>query len=68
MDFVLSLLVLAAFALAVASIFVWRRGGKTQALLMLLLAVIGLGNVLIWTVPDAGGIAPADRLAAEATP
>lgn len=63
MDIVLSLLVLASLALAAGAIALWRRGEhRKQSLLMLLLAIIGLINVAIWTVPDSGGDAPIDKL------
>ena len=59
MNTVLSILVLAAFALAAGAVFLWRRGApRKQIGLMLLLAVIMVINVAIWTVPDAGGNAP----------
>ncbi len=47
----LSLLVLASFALAAGGLYVLavRRDGKKGAL-MLLAAAVALGNVLIWTV------------------
>lgn len=60
---VLSLVMLAAFALVGGAFFLWRRTGETkQPLLMLLLAVIALVNVLIWTVPSADGTAPIDKV------
>lgn len=63
MDTVLSLMVLAALALIVGALMLWRRtGNRKQALLMLLLAVIALVNVGIWTVPDASGDAPLDKV------
>ena len=63
MDLVLSLLVLAAFALVGGAWLGWRRGlPMKQVGLMLLLALVMIVNVAIWTVPDAGGDAPVDRL------
>ena len=65
MDAVLSVLVLTAIALAGGALFLWRRGGATkQVWLMLLLAVVMIANVLIWTIPDSSGTAPMDRAAA----
>ena len=65
MDAVLSVLVLVAIALIGGAIFLWRRGGATkQVWLMLVLAVVMIANVLIWTVPDGSGTAPVDRAAA----
>ncbi len=58
----LSVLVLAAIALALGAGFLWRRGGSRKQIgLMLLLAVIMAINVGIWTLPDASGNAPLGR-------
>lgn len=63
MDTILSIIMLAAVALVVGAIFLWRRGGsRKQMFLMILLAAIMLANVAIWTVPDASGDAPLDRV------
>lgn len=63
LDAVLSITVLAALALLVGAFLLWRRTGNVKnALLMVLLAAIALVNVAIWTVPDAGGEAPLDKL------
>ena len=60
---VLSILVLAAFALTGGAIFLWRKPGmRRQALLMLALAAIALVNLAIWTVPDSEGRTPAARM------
>jgi hypothetical protein len=60
---VLSILVLAAFALTGGAIFLWRKPGmRRQALLMLALAAIALVNLAIWTVPDSEGRSPAARM------
>lgn len=62
-DFVLGLVMVAAFALCFGAWALWRRTGEAkQPLLMLVLAVIAVLNVLIWTVPDAEGNAPKDQL------
>ncbi|ABC62527.1 hypothetical protein [Erythrobacter litoralis] len=61
-DVVLSVLMLAAFALLLGAFALWRKGVRKQAGLMVVLAIIAVGNVLIWTVPDADGTAPTDRL------
>ena len=64
MDAILSVLVLAAIALAGGAWFLWRRGGATrQVWLMVVLAVVMIANVLIWTIPDSSGTAPVDRAA-----
>ncbi|GMM93199.1 hypothetical protein [Qipengyuania sp. MTN3-11] len=62
-DIVLSIVVLAAFALLGGAWLLYRRTGVAkQPLLMVLLAAIALANVAIWTVPDRSGDAPLERL------
>jgi drug/metabolite transporter superfamily protein YnfA len=64
-DFVLSLVMLAALALVAGAFVLWRRTGEVkQPLLMVLLAVIGVVNVLIWTVPTSSGKVPIDEVKA----
>ena len=63
MDIVLSVVALVALALVARAIYLWRRGVRKQAGLMLVLAVVMIVNVLIWTLPGAGGTAPIDRAA-----
>ncbi|WP_341711223.1 hypothetical protein [Erythrobacter sp.] len=63
LDAVLSLLVLAAIVLVIGAFVLWRRTGNVKnALLMVLLAVVALVNVMIWTLPDADGEAPLEKL------
>ena len=63
LDVVLSITVLAAIALLIGAWFAWRRTRQVkQPLLMVLLALVALMNVAIWTVPDAGGEAPSEKL------
>lgn len=63
MGTVLSILMLAALALVAGAFVLWRRTGSARRpLLMLLLAAIAVANVAIWTLPDAEGTAPLDRL------
>lgn len=63
LDAVLSLLVLAAIVLVIGAFMLWRRTGNVKnALLMVLLAVVALVNVMIWTLPDADGEAPLEKL------
>ena len=58
---VLSLLMLAAFALLAGAYFLWRRSGDTKRpLMMVVLAIIAVANIAIWTVPDSSGDAPVD--------
>lgn len=60
---VLSIVMLAGFALLVGALFLWRKGAsRKQVLLMVVMALICFANVAIWTVPDAGGDAPVDRI------
>lgn len=59
MEAVLSILVLAAFALLAGAAWLWRKGGaQKQAGLMVVLALVALLNVAIWTVPQSDGTAP----------
>ena len=67
MNAVLSIIMLAAGALIAGAFVLWRRGApRKQPLLMLLLAAIAIVNVLVWTLPDASGEAPLDKVAGEA--
>ena len=60
---VLSILVLAAFALTGGAIYLWRKPGmRRQAVLTLALAAIALVNLAIWTLPDSEGRSPAARI------
>lgn len=64
MDLALSLVMFAALALIAGAVFLWfKRRARKQALLMLVLAAVMLGNVAIWTVPGADGEAPIDQVA-----
>jgi uncharacterized membrane protein len=63
LDAVLSILVIAAIALVVGAVLLWRRTGNIRnALLMVLLAAVAIVNVMIWTLPDASGEAPLEKL------
>ena len=63
LDTVLSITVLAAILLVIGAFFMWRRTGNVKnALLMVLLAVVALLNVAIWTLPDASGDAPIEKI------
>lgn len=60
---VLSILVLAAFALVAGAVYLWRKPGmRKQALLMLVLAAIAVVNIAIWTLPDDEGRSPIGQL------
>ncbi len=63
MSTVLSIMVLAAFALLLGAFALWRKGAPIkQVLLMVLLAIIAIANVAIWIVPDKRGVAPVAKL------
>ncbi|NMW30869.1 hypothetical protein HKD42_02200 [Altererythrobacter sp. RZ02] len=63
MNIVLSIMVLAAFGLLAGAFALWKRGGPIkQVLMMVLLAVIAVVNVAIWTIPDAEGTSPLDKI------
>ncbi|HEY0625039.1 hypothetical protein [Sphingomonas sp.] len=47
---VLAILMLAAFALAWGGVRLIRRGEGQKGVLMIVCALVALGNVLIWTV------------------
>lgn len=64
-DVVLSILMLASFAMLGGAVLLWRKGVRKQAVLMVVLAVIAAVNVAIWTIPVAGGSAPLDQVEAE---
>lgn len=65
-DIVLSLVMLAAFALVAGAFALWRRTGeKEKPALMVVLAIIAVGNVLIWTLPDAEGRSLSDQSEAQ---
>lgn len=61
-DIVLSIVMLAAIALVVGAVFLWRRTGEAkQPALMVILALVALANVLIWTIPTNDGESPLDQ-------
>lgn len=64
-DIVLSIVMLAAFALVAGAFVLWRRTGEIKnPALMVLLAAIAVVNVMIWTLPQAGGQAPIEQIKA----
>jgi hypothetical protein len=54
----LSLMVLAALALAAGAVVLWRRGERQRPLLMVVLIAVLVANVAVWTMPDRGGTTP----------
>lgn len=65
LNLVLSLLVLAAFALIAGAFILFRRGFGKQAGLMVVAALVALLNVAIWTIPDSQGRAPVNTATTE---
>jgi hypothetical protein len=62
MTLLLSIVMLASFALVAGAFALRKQGGsRTQVALMLLVAAIMLGNVLLWSLPLPGGEAPAEK-------
>ncbi len=47
---VLAILMLAAFALAAGGVWFIRKSERQKGVLMIVCALVALGNVLIWTV------------------
>lgn len=61
-DLVLSIVMLAAFLLLVGAFVLWRRTGEAKnPALMVVLALVAIGNVLIWTIPTKDGTSPLDQ-------
>ena len=55
-NFVLSLVMLVAFALIAGAFVYWRRTGQAkQPVLMVVLALVAIANVVIWTLPAPDG-------------
>lgn len=46
----LSIVMAAVFALLWGGIVTWRRGDRQKGVLMLVCALVLLGNLLIWTI------------------
>lgn len=62
MNLALSIAMLAAGALVAGAWFLWRReASRLQVVLMLVMALVIVGNVLIWTVPTDGGAPPVQQ-------
>ncbi len=62
-DLVISIVVLAAIALAAGAFVLWRKGITRQAMLMAILSFVMIINVAIWLVPMAGGDTPMEAAA-----
>lgn len=64
-DLVFSIVMLAAIFLLVGAFLYWRRTGEVkQPALMVILALVAIGNVLIWTIPTSDGTAPVEMVEA----
>ncbi len=57
-DLVISIIILAAVALAAGAFVLWRKGVTKQAMLMAILAFVMIANVAIWLVPMQDGATP----------
>lgn len=62
-DLVMSIMVLAAIALALGAIAMFRRGQRKQAGLMVIMVLVIVVNLGIWLLPDADGNTLADAAA-----
>ncbi|MFB0613233.1 hypothetical protein [Aurantiacibacter poecillastricola] len=62
-DLIISIIVLAAVALAVGAFVLWRRGVTKQAMLMAILAFVMIANAAIWLIPMEGGGTPMEAAA-----
>ena len=52
MTTIVSIMMLAAFTLVAGAISLWRRGApRKQVALMLVAALVIIGNVVLWTMP-----------------
>ncbi|MBU6395536.1 MAG: hypothetical protein KGQ75_13270 [Sphingomonadales bacterium] len=54
-DAALSLAMLTALALLAGAVFLWRKGERQRPSLMAILAAVMITNVVIWSLPTAGG-------------
>ena len=64
LDTVLSVVILAAVALSIGAVMLFRKGNRKQAGLMSILAVVMLVNAAIWLTPTDSGESLADAAAA----
>lgn len=63
LDTALSLLMLCALALLGGAYLLWRKGERRRAGLMLVLALVMIGNLAIWSLPTRDGRTLASGLA-----
>jgi len=59
---ILGTVVIAAFALVIGAIYIWKKSGfGKKPALMLLLAAILLGNAAILSIPNERGVSPVNN-------
>ncbi len=65
-DLVYSIVMLGAVAMLAGAWYLYRKlGTNRQSMLMVILALVMLGNVVIWSIPSSGG---GDAAQGSATP
>ncbi|APE29190.1 hypothetical protein [Aurantiacibacter gangjinensis] len=62
-DLILSIIILAAIALFIGAVVLWRKGVRKQAGLMALLSFVMIANAAIWLAPMEDGTTPAEHAA-----
>ena len=63
MAIIVSIMMLAAFALIAGAISLWRRGApRLQVMLMLAAALVIVANVAIWTMPAGDNVPPMEKV------
>ena len=61
-DTVLSVVMLGAVALVIIAFVMWRRGAPPfKVILVIVLAIIAIGNVLVMTIPYQSGETPVEK-------
>lgn len=62
-DLIISLVMLAALALAGGAVYLWRKGDRQRARLMAVLVAVMVVNLAIWLVPNESGDTLGERAA-----
>ena len=61
-EIILSVMIVAAFALAIGAAYILKNDGLgKKPILMLILAVVLLGNAAILSIPNERGVSPASN-------
>ncbi len=60
-DVILSIVMLAAFALILGGGYLLYKGTRKQGVLMIVLAFVMMANAAIWVIPDAEGGSPLEQ-------